>query len=89
MSLATISASSFAQRHQEGQEIDLIDVRIPVEFREVHVQFAHNVPLDQLDPAQSSRREAGLPASRSTSFVRPGEGVKKPAKCCNRPDFRT
>jgi rhodanese-related sulfurtransferase len=26
-------------------------VRTPVEFREVHVDFARNVPLDRLDPA--------------------------------------
>jgi len=43
------------QRLQEivsagGQPIELIDVRTPVEFREVHVTFARNVPLDRLDP---------------------------------------
>jgi len=31
-------------------EIDLIDVRTPVEFREVHSVHARNVPLDSLDP---------------------------------------
>src|SRR5579864_6199947 len=34
-----------------GRPVELIDVRTPVEFREVHVEFARNVPLDQLDPA--------------------------------------
>ena len=28
----------------------MIDVRTPVEFAEVHVPQAHNVPLDQFDP---------------------------------------
>ncbi|HEY1066779.1 MAG TPA: rhodanese-like domain-containing protein [Pirellulales bacterium] len=37
---------------QAGQAVELIDVRTPIEFREVHVPFARNVPLDQLQPAQ-------------------------------------
>jgi rhodanese-related sulfurtransferase len=36
---------------QSGAVIDLIDVRTPVEFREVHATIARNIPLDQLDPA--------------------------------------
>jgi rhodanese-related sulfurtransferase len=31
--------------------IELIDVRTPVEFREVHSVHARNVPLDSLDPS--------------------------------------
>jgi rhodanese-related sulfurtransferase len=34
-----------------SKSIHLIDVRTPAEFREVHVEFARNVPLDRLDPA--------------------------------------
>lgn len=37
---------------QAGQAVELIDVRTPVEFREVHVSFARSVPLDQLDAAE-------------------------------------
>jgi rhodanese-related sulfurtransferase len=29
--------------------VDLIDVRTPVEFREVHATIASNVPLETLD----------------------------------------
>jgi rhodanese-related sulfurtransferase len=35
---------------QADSEIDLIDVRMPTEFREVHANGAINVPLDSLDP---------------------------------------
>lgn len=35
----------------EQGAVELIDVRTPVEFGEVHVKGATNVPLDQLDPA--------------------------------------
>jgi len=50
MSVATISPSALLQRLRSGQSCDLIDVRSPSEFREVHVEFVHNVPLDQLEP---------------------------------------
>jgi rhodanese-related sulfurtransferase len=47
---ATISPRGLSELHQNGRKIDLIDVRTPVEFREMHVEFARNVPLDRLDP---------------------------------------
>ena len=50
MSTEAISAKALAERHIAGKKIDLIDVRTPVEFREMHVEFAHNIPLDRLDP---------------------------------------
>lgn len=45
---STITAEQLAQLCCDGQKVDLIDVRTPVEFREVHVEFARNIPLDQL-----------------------------------------
>ena len=50
MSIATISPAKLADLLREGRKIELIDVRTPVEFREVHLEIARNVPLDQLDP---------------------------------------
>lgn len=50
MTMKAINAQAFADLCKEGKKIDLIDVRSPVEFREVHVELARNVPLDQLDP---------------------------------------
>jgi rhodanese-related sulfurtransferase len=50
MSVATISAAKLAEFSRDGRKIELIDVRTPVEFREVHLDGARNVPLDQLDP---------------------------------------
>jgi rhodanese-related sulfurtransferase len=47
----TITPQELAECCRNSQPIDLIDVRTPVEFREVHVAEARNVPLDQLDPA--------------------------------------
>jgi rhodanese-related sulfurtransferase len=43
-----ITPTELAGRRAAGERIELIDVRTPVEFAEVHVDFARNVPLDQL-----------------------------------------
>jgi rhodanese-related sulfurtransferase len=48
----TISPQRLAELHAGGEAIDLIDVRMPAEFREIHVPFANNVPLDRLEPRQ-------------------------------------
>ena len=50
MSVNTISPAQFKELRQRGGSIELIDVRTPVEFREIHVDIARNLPLDQLDP---------------------------------------
>lgn len=50
MTVTTISPQQLADLGK-NRKIDLIDVRTPVEFREVHVAFARNLPLDRLDPA--------------------------------------
>jgi rhodanese-related sulfurtransferase len=36
MAIATISPEELAARHERGDVCELIDVRTPVEFREVH-----------------------------------------------------
>ena len=59
MSFSTISAEKFAELRQQGKVADLIDVRTPVEFREVHVEQAKNVPLDQLDPVALMKARTG------------------------------
>jgi rhodanese-related sulfurtransferase len=49
MTITTISPKQLHDVVQSGTPVELIDVRTPVEFREVHVTCARNVPLDQLD----------------------------------------
>ena len=54
---ATISPKELAELHSKGQQFQLVDVRTPVEYREIHVDFARNVPLDRLDiPALLAER---------------------------------
>lgn len=52
MTMTTISPQQLFECFQSGMSVDLIDVRTPVEYREVHVAFARNVPLDRLDAAE-------------------------------------
>ncbi|MGC3971398.1 MAG: rhodanese-like domain-containing protein [Pirellulales bacterium] len=52
MSTATISPLELAALCKNGEALELIDVRTPAEFGEVHVTQARNVPLDRLDAAQ-------------------------------------
>lgn len=58
--IATISPRQLQDLVAAGQSVELIDVRTPAEFEEVHVTFARNVPLDRLDAARlaGERRDA-------------------------------
>lgn len=56
--VATISPTSLADLRRKGDKVTLIDVRTPAEFGEMHVDFAHNIPLDRLDP-QAVKAVAG------------------------------
>ena len=49
--IQSVSAEKLAELDAEGS-VDLIDVRTPVEFREVHAAIARNIPLDSLDPSR-------------------------------------
>lgn len=51
MTVPTITPRRLEEFRSAGQAVELLDVRTPVEFREVHAPFARNVPLDRLDPA--------------------------------------
>ncbi|MEY3175738.1 MAG: inner membrane protein YgaP [Planctomycetota bacterium] len=49
MSVRTISPQQLQDRIQAGDSIDLIDVRTPMEFQEVHAVIARNEPLESLN----------------------------------------
>ncbi len=60
---ATISAEELKRQLTSGKSLTLVDVRTPVEFREIHVQGAKNFPLDRLDTAAiaAERKVEGEP----------------------------
>jgi rhodanese-related sulfurtransferase len=63
MSISTIRPTQLHELIASGQPVELIDVRTPAEFQEVHVPFAQNVPLDRLNAEHlaSSRRGSIAP----------------------------
>ena len=52
MSVATITPSELEAMRLRGSPVELIDVRTPVEYREVHAEPARLVPLERLDPRE-------------------------------------
>jgi len=44
----TITAEELASLIKSGEKVDLIDVRTPAEFREIHAEPAVSLPLDRL-----------------------------------------
>lgn len=52
MEVIEITPQELLERQKAGT-IDLIDVRTPAEFEEMHVSFARLMPLDSFDPARA------------------------------------
>jgi rhodanese-related sulfurtransferase len=61
MSVTTIHPQELAALCRNGTTIDLIDVRTPSEYRNLHLEFAKNIPLDQLDAAAVIAARHGSP----------------------------
>ncbi|MCE9528857.1 MAG: rhodanese-like domain-containing protein [Planctomycetales bacterium] len=61
--IKTITPAALAQQKMADKTVQLIDVRTPVEYREAHVEFAENLPLNELDVAKlaAERRELKEP----------------------------
>lgn len=50
MDVKTIAPNDLEKLRRDRGSIDLVDVRTPAEFREVHAVSARNIPLDALKP---------------------------------------
>ncbi|WLD11416.1 rhodanese-like domain-containing protein [Planctellipticum variicoloris] len=48
----TITPQQLLEQIRSGKPVELIDVRTPAEFREIHVECARNEPLERLDVAR-------------------------------------
>jgi rhodanese-related sulfurtransferase len=59
MSVTTITPQQLHDITHAGRSVELLDVRTPGEFREVHVNFARNVPLNQLERFYMARSPSG------------------------------
>ncbi len=61
--LQDISIVQLKKQHDSGERLEVIDVRTPAEFREIHLPFAKNVPLESFDPEEyvNQRCDASVP----------------------------
>jgi rhodanese-related sulfurtransferase len=50
MRVPTITPTELEELRRRGRPVELIDVRTPAEYRQVHAEPARLVPLDALDP---------------------------------------
>lgn len=77
--MQTIDVKTLAEctRHSE---VDLVDVRTPVEFREMHASGAQNYPLDALDPKAIASGRNGRSAEPIYVICRSGNRSSKAAQ---------
>ena len=59
MSVQTISPNQLGDLVKSGRSVLVIDVRTPLEFREIHANCAKNIPLDKLDPTELAKSRNG------------------------------
>ena len=81
-SVPTISVLELAEREAQGN-VDIIDVRTPVEYREVRARNARNVPLDSLDPHAVMQERNGTAGDPLYVMCRSGN---RAAKACQQFD---
>jgi rhodanese-related sulfurtransferase len=77
MTTATISPQELGKLNEEKGSVNLIDVRTPVEFREVHADIARNIPLDRLDPEVLKESLNGDPGQPFYIICRSGNRGKQ------------
>ncbi len=80
MSVATISPKELEGQRQEGKSVELIDVRTPVEFQEVHAKPACLMPLDSLDPKAIMEARNGSKDEPLYVICRTGSRAKQAAE---------
>lgn len=81
MAARTVSPNEIDQLRREGTAVDVIDVRTPAEYAEVHAEGARLVPLDRLDPQAVMSARGGLADAPLYVLCRSGS---RAAKACER-----
>lgn len=77
MAVRMIAAKELYEQMKGGKPVELIDVRTPVEFREVHAEGARLVPLDRLDPKAIMAERRGAAGETLCFICRSGSRAKQ------------
>jgi rhodanese-related sulfurtransferase len=80
MSVPTITPAEVEELRRGGSPVDLIDVRTPVEYREVHAEPARLVPLVSLDPEAVMKARNGLRDAPLFTICRSGSRGRQAAE---------
>jgi rhodanese-related sulfurtransferase len=72
MSVPTITPGELEELRRRGHAVELIDVRTPVEYREIHAEPARLVPMDSLDPDAIMRARSGSEGDPLYTICRTG-----------------
>lgn len=79
-----IHSDELYAKQQEGEQIDLIDVRTAGEFAGVHASGAHNHPLDRFDP-QAVKQARGERADQPMYLIcHAGSRAREAAAKCHK-----
>jgi rhodanese-related sulfurtransferase len=76
--MTTVTPQYLRELREAGQNVTLLDVRTPAEFREAHVDFALNAPLERLDP-QATASALSPPGDRKVYVICQSGGRSKRA----------
>ena len=76
--MTKITTQELHEIRQAGRDVMLLDVRTPAEYREAHIAFAQNAPLDRLDP-QGTAREFSPPNGQPLYVICQSGGRSKQA----------
>ena len=79
MNVPTITPEELEELRGRGEAVELIDVRTPAEYREVHAESARPVPLDALDPDVMESRDSSR-TGRCTRSADRGAGAGRRAE---------
>lgn len=80
MPIQTIIPHELAELQRRGRPVDLLDVRTPAEFREIHAQGARLLPLDQLDAQQVIQSRNGTAGEPLYVICKSGNRARQAAE---------
>lgn len=80
--ILTITAENFVQRAR-NEQLDILDVRTPLEFQEVHALGSQNRPLDRLRPDELVAQHKDHPETPVYLMCRTGGRATKAAQQLN------
>ena len=72
MATPTITPGEIEELRRREHAVELIDVRTPAEYREIHAESARLVPLDSLDPDAIMRTRSGSEGDPLYTICRSG-----------------